>query len=87
MDQETQTDFSLSCMKYINKNDLKTFISKALRHLYYLKIIMFFLVLIFIEFKFFTQKQLFIISFIILFNIAFTQNTIQNLKSLKTINI
>ena len=87
MDKETQTDFSLSYMKYINKNDLKTFIIKALKHLYYLKLIMFFLILIFIEFKFFTQKQLFFVVFIILFNIAFIQNTIQNLKSLKTINI
>ena len=56
------------------------FITKANLHLYYLKIIMLFIIFFLYEIKFYNNIQIIITSFIILFNIAFTQNMINNLK-------
>jgi len=58
----------------------KTFITKANLHIYYLKIIMMFIIFFLYETKFYNNIQTFVTSFIILFNIAFTQNMINNLK-------
>jgi len=60
--------------------DINLFILKANKHIYYLKIIMFVVVAILYEFKYYNNFQLGIFSFIILFNIAFTQNTINDIK-------
>ena len=56
------------------------FVNKANLHLYYLKIIMIVTILFLYEIKFYNNIQIFITTFIVLFNIAFTQNMINNLK-------
>lgn len=58
----------------------RAFIVKANLHIYYLKIIMIILMLFLYETKFFNNIQTTVTFFIILFNIAFTQNMINNLK-------
>lgn len=62
--------------------DLNKFIIKANKHLYYLKIIMFFF--IFYVAQFYNNIQIFILSFSIIFNIAFIQNMIFNLRLIKS---
>ena len=57
---------------------LSTFKKKAQQHIYYLQLIMFAFMVILYEFKFVNQSQALIIIFIILFNIAFTQNMLNN---------
>ena len=57
---------------------LSTFKKKAQQHIYYLQMIMFAFMVILYEFKFVNQSQVLIIIFIILFNIAFTQNMLNN---------
>ena len=57
----------------------KNFKNKAFKHIYYLKIIMFIFTCILYEFKVFDKLQLTILIFIILFNLAFTQNMLNNL--------
>jgi hypothetical protein len=61
-----------------NTSTLSTFKKKAQRHIYYLQMIMFAFMVILYEFKFVNQSQALIIIFIILFNIAFTQNMLNN---------
>jgi len=58
----------------------KTFITKANLHIYYLKLIMIFTIFLLYETGFYNNTQTVVTSFIILFNIAFTQNMINNLK-------
>ena len=65
------------------KKNLKNFKTKAQTHINYLKILMFILVVILNEMQTFTNQQLFYISFIIIFNIAFTQNLLNNVPKLK----
>ena len=57
----------------------KNFKIKAQKHIYYLQAIMFVIMAILYEFKFLSQLQSIIVIFIILFNIAFTQNMLNNL--------
>ena len=57
----------------------KNFKIKAQKHIYYLEAIMFVIMAILYEFKFLSQLQSIIVIFIILFNIAFTQNMLNNL--------
>ena len=64
--------------------EIKNFIKKANTHINYLKIIMFFMMIIFNEYKIFTTYQSLIVSFIIIFNIAFAQNIVNNLYEIKT---
>ena len=56
------------------------FVNKANLHLYYLKLIMIVTILFLYEIKFYNNIQIIITTFIVLFNIAFTQNMINNLK-------
>jgi hypothetical protein len=58
----------------------KKFITKANLHVYYLKLIMIFIIFVLYETKFYNNIQTCVTSFIILFNIAFVQNMINNLK-------
>jgi len=60
------------------------FKKKAQQHIYYLQMIMFVFMVILYEFKFVNQSQALIIIFIILFNIAFTQNMLNNFISMNT---
>ena len=55
------------------------YISKANKHIYYLKFIMFIFLYFFYEYNFFNKINFSITCFLILFNIAFTQNMINNL--------
>lgn len=57
-----------------------SFITKANLHLYYLKIIMILVIILLYEIKFYNNLQIIVTSFIIIFNITFTQNLINNLK-------
>lgn len=57
----------------------KNFKIKGQKHIYYLEAIMFVIMAILYEFKFLSQLQSIIVIFIILFNIAFTQNMLNNL--------
>lgn len=57
---------------------INNFKSKAQKHIYYLQIIMFILISIMYEFKFLNQSQTMVVIFIILFNIAFVQNMLNN---------
>ena len=57
---------------------LSNFKKKAQKHIYYLQMIMCAFMVILYEFKFVNQSQALIIIFIILFNIAFTQNMLNN---------
>lgn len=77
LDNETQTTLNI-----IPKNDLKKFLKKAFQHIFYLKIIMFLIFIILVDYKFYSEQQLFGVIFIILFNIAFVQNMMNNLSSL-----
>ena len=58
---------------------LKELLKKATRHSYYLKILMFVLMCILYEFELLNKFQSMIVVFIILFNIAFTQNMLNNI--------
>ena len=70
-----------------NTSTLSTFKKKAQQHIYYLQAIMFAFMVILYEFKFVNQSQALIIIFIILFNIAFTQNMLNNfIQSNQTTN-
>jgi hypothetical protein len=62
-----------------NFNIYKNFKIKAQRHIYYLEAIMFLFMGILYEFKFLSQFQSIVVVFIVLFNIAFTQNMLNNL--------
>jgi hypothetical protein len=62
-----------------NFNIYKNFKIKAQRHIYYLEAIMILFMGILYEFKFLSQFQSIVVVFIILFNIAFTQNMLNNL--------
>jgi hypothetical protein len=62
-----------------NFNIYKNFKFKAQRHIYYLEAIMILIMGILYEFKFLNHLQSIVIVFIILFNIAFTQNMLNNL--------
>jgi hypothetical protein len=62
-----------------NLNIYKNFKIKAQRHIYYLEAIMILFMGILYEFKFLSQFQSIVVVFIILFNIAFTQNMLNNL--------
>ena len=62
-----------------NFNIYKNFKFKAQRHIYYLEAIMILFMAILYEFKFLSQLQSIVVVFIILFNIAFTQNMLNNL--------
>jgi hypothetical protein len=64
-----------------NKNFIfyKNYKIKAQKHIYYLQGIMFAIMATLYEFKFLSQLQSIIVIFIILFNIAFTQNMLNNL--------
>ena len=57
----------------------KNFKFKAQKHIYYLEIIMIIFMAILYEFQYLSQLQSAIVIFIILFNIAFTQNMLNNL--------
>lgn len=59
------------------------FTNKAYQHLYYLKLIMIFVMFLLNVIEFYDTKQFFVTGFIIMFNIAFTQNLILNVKCLK----
>ena len=66
---------------------LTNFKKKEQQHIYYLQAIMFAFIVILYEFKFVNQSQALIIIFIILFNIAFTQNMLNNfIQSNQTTN-
>ena len=58
---------------------LKELLKKAKRHIYYLKILMFVLMCILYEFELLNKFQSMIVVFIILFNISFTQNMLNNI--------
>ena len=60
-------------------SNIINYTSKANKHIYYLKFIMFILLCIFYEYDFFNKTNFTITCFLILFNIAFTQNMINNL--------
>jgi hypothetical protein len=77
LDNDTQTTLNI-----IPKNDLKKFLKKAFQHIFYLKIIMFLIFIILVDYKLYSEQQLFGVIFIILFNIAFVQNMMNNLSSL-----
>ena len=62
-----------------NFNIYKNFKIKAQRHIYYLEAIMILFMGILYEFKFLSQFQSIVVVFIVLFNIAFTQNMLNNL--------
>ena len=76
LDKDTQTT-----LNFIPKNDLKKFVKKAFQHIFYLKMIMFVLFLVMLEYNFYTEQQLFWVTFVVLFNIAFIQNMVNNLSS------
>ena len=76
LDKDTQTT-----LNFIPKNDLKKFVKKAFQHILYLKMIMFVLFLVMLEYNFYTEQQLFWVTFVVLFNIAFIQNMVNNLNS------
>jgi hypothetical protein len=61
-------------------SNIVEYISKANNHIYYLKFIMFIFLCIFYEYNFFNKINFSITCFLILFNIAFTQNMINNLS-------
>ena len=63
--------------------NINEFINKAYIHLYYLKLLMVFLMCFLNVIEFYNTKQFFVTGFIILFNIAFIQNLILNIKCLK----
>lgn len=65
------------------KIELKNFKVKAQKHINYLKILMFVIVAILNEINSFTNQQLFYISFIIIFNIAFSQNLLNSVPKIK----
>jgi len=74
--------------KYIDftedfKKELKNFKIKAQKHINYLKVLMFIIVVFLNEINKFTNQQLFYISFIIIFNIAFSQNLLNNVPKIK----
>ena len=62
-----------------NFNIYKNFKFKAQRHIYYLEAIMILVMAILYEFRFLSQLQSIVVVFILLFNIAFTQNMLNNL--------
>jgi hypothetical protein len=74
--------------KYIKKDDseilneykteIKKFKNKACKHINYLKLLMFITIIFLSDIKFFDTKQAFCTGFLILFNIAFSQNIINN---------
>lgn len=57
---------------------INTFKRKAQKHINYLQIIMFITIIIMYESKFLNQGQTMVVIFIILFNIAFIQNMLNN---------
>ena len=65
------------------KADLKNFKKNAQKHVHYLKILMFIIIIILSELKIFTNYQIIYISFIIIFNIAFSQNLLNNIPKIK----
>ena len=79
--------------KYIQKDDLeilieykkeiKNFKNKVNKHINYLKILMFIVIVYLSEINFFNGKQVFCVSFLLLFNIAFSQNIINNVPKIK----
>jgi hypothetical protein len=65
------------------KNEMRIFKKKAQIHIKYLKFLMFIIVIILNELKIFTNYQILYLSFIIIFNIAFSQNLINNIPKIK----
>ena len=65
-----------------DENEMKIFKKKAQSHIKYLKILMFIIVIILNEMKIFTNYQLLYLSFIIIFNIAFSQNLLNNVPKI-----
>ncbi len=62
------------------KNNLKKFRKDAFRHLKYLKVILFILMLYLYDNKYYDVTQFWITVFIILFQLAFVQNMLNNLQ-------
>lgn len=65
------------------KNEMRIFKKKAQTHIKYLKFLMFIIVIILNELKIFTNYQILYLSFIIIFNIAFSQNLLNNIPKIK----
>ena len=65
--------------EFNNYTIYKKFKFKAQKHIYYLEIVMCFFMFVLYEFKFVDRFQSVIIIFIMLFNIAFVQNMLNNL--------
>jgi hypothetical protein len=59
-------------------DNIYNFKRKAQRHINYLQVIMFITIIIMYESKFLNQLQTMAVIFIILFNIAFVQNMLNN---------
>lgn len=79
---EKFTNIIYNQISKIESNNFKTykdFKNKATKHIYYLKITMFISTALLYELKVFSQLQLVILVFIILFNLAFIQNMLSNL--------
>lgn len=60
---------------------IKKFKKDAKDHINYLIIIMFIIMIYFIEIKFFSDFQFFVVSFLTVFQIAFTKNMLLNVPS------
>ena len=78
-DNDLEEHFKKSKSYDIFKIKIKNFKLKAKKHIGYLKSLMFIIVIILSEFKILTDYQILYISIIIIFNIAFTQNLLNNL--------
>jgi len=65
---------------------MDTFKRKAQRHIHYLQIIMFITISVMYESKFLNQSQTMAIIFIIMFNIAFVQNMLNNFVGIQNTN-
>ena len=78
-DNDLEEHFKKSKTYDIFKIKIKNFKLKAKKHIGYLKSLMFIIVIILSEFKILTDYQILYISIIIIFNISFTQNLLNNL--------
>jgi len=61
-----------------NQTTMYNFKREAQRHINYLQVIMFITIIVMYESKFLNQLQTMVVIFIILFNIAFVQNMLNN---------
>ena len=64
------------------KIEIKNFKNKANTHINYLKILMFISMIFLTEMNLFNNKQSICVSFLLLFNIAFSQNIINNIPKI-----